>query len=322
MDPERMLELCRKGQWDIDRDLDWSLEPEPMDREKEIAVVQYFTDMAGIERLAKALFELQRRRTDDPTMKKIFATFVADEERHAKVAERLARFYDVHRYRDYRLSPTLVAFRPHFLEAVEHVSAEIANGYITAGELILDVALLRSLNDYVDDAMSHAAMELINRDESRHIAVDFHMTEYYASPEYQAWIRRQPRRTRLQKLRARFVFAKVLYYAKPFGEDVFYGPMRRIDPTGRRLREAIKRMQLLGEKPQIADRPMARLMTRVRDIALHPVFGPLFGRVAERVAGAPAELLGVMYDADEARRFRAMSFDEMAEDALQAKFLH
>ena len=61
-----------------------------------------------------------------------------------------------------------------------------ANAYITAGELILDVALLRSLDDYVADEMSHRAMYLINRDESRHIAIDYRMVEYYASPEYAA----------------------------------------------------------------------------------------------------------------------------------------
>lgn len=322
MNPDRMLELCRKGQWKIDQDLDWSLTPKPMSREKEIAVVQYFTDMAGIERFAGALFEEQRRRTDDPTMKKIFATFVADEERHAQVAERLARFYDVHRYRSYRMSPSLLAFQPHFLDAVKHLSAEIANGYITAGELILDVALLRSLNDYVDDPMSHAAMELVNRDESRHIAVDFHMTEYYASDEYQRWLASQPPKPLRERVAAAATFARLLYYAKPFGDDVFFGPMSVVDPSGKRLREAVKRMQLLGEKPEVARRPFARFMKNVRVVATHPVAGPLLAGVLERIGGAPRELMASQYSKEEARRARAMSFDELAEDALAAKALH
>src|SRR5512140_703675 len=140
MDPERMLEKCRAGQWKID-DLDWSIAPRPMTESEETAVVQYFTDMSGIERLAGALFDEQRKRATDPTLKKIFSTFVADEERHARVAERLARYYDVHRYRKYELNPSLTAFHPHFVAAVKHLSAEIATVYITGGELILDVAL-------------------------------------------------------------------------------------------------------------------------------------------------------------------------------------
>ena len=49
----------------------------------EEAIVQLFTDMAGIERLAGALFREQGRRVADPTLRAIFATFVTDELRHA-----------------------------------------------------------------------------------------------------------------------------------------------------------------------------------------------------------------------------------------------
>jgi len=51
-----MLEKCVRDQWSVD-DLDWSVPPPQLSREKEEAVVQYFTDMAGIELLAGALFE-------------------------------------------------------------------------------------------------------------------------------------------------------------------------------------------------------------------------------------------------------------------------
>jgi rubrerythrin len=98
VDLARMLDKCIRDQWRVD-DLDWSAPPAAMPRDKEQAVVQYFTDMAGIERLAGALFETQRARTTDPVLAKIFSTFVADEKRHSEVAERLARHYDVHRYR-------------------------------------------------------------------------------------------------------------------------------------------------------------------------------------------------------------------------------
>ena len=88
MDLTRMLELCRRDQWNAD-DLDWTVKPRAMSRDDEIAIVQYFTDMAGIELLAGALFQVQRDKTDDPTLKKIFSTFVADEKRHARPLCRL-----------------------------------------------------------------------------------------------------------------------------------------------------------------------------------------------------------------------------------------
>src|SRR5512140_602185 len=117
MDLERMLDKCVRDQWSID-DLDWSVPPPELPRDKEVAVVQAFTDMAGIELLAGALFEVQRRKTADRTLAKIFSTFVADEKRHSTVAARLAQHYDVHHYRLYTESPSLAAFRPHFLALV------------------------------------------------------------------------------------------------------------------------------------------------------------------------------------------------------------
>jgi len=321
MEPERMLELCRKGQWKIDVDLDWSVTPRSMTRDEEVGIVQYFTDMSGIERLAGALFEEQRKRATDPTMKKIFATFVVDEERHAQVAERLARFYDVHHYRRYALSPSLAAFAPHFVDAVKYLSAEVANAYITGGELILDVALLRSIDDYVHDTMSAKAMELINRDESRHIAVDFHMTEYYASPAYQAWLAEQDEPPLRDRLRAVWSFANVLYYARPFAEDVFFTPMNRVDPSGRRVREAMKRIQLIGTRPDVAKRPIARFFSTVRDIGTDPKLGPILGSTMSRLLGVPKDMMGLLFTAEEAERAHSMTMDEMAEEALHAKEL-
>lgn len=318
MDLDRMLDKCRKGQWKLE-ELDWSSTPRPMERDEEMAIVQYFTDMAGIERLAGALFEEQHRRAEDDTLRKIFSTFVADEERHARAAERLAQYYDVHRYRTYALSPTLVAFRKHFVHAVHFLSAEIANVYITGGELVLDVALLRSLNDYVHDEMSQRAMDLINRDESRHIAVDYYMTAYYASPKYQEWLAKQPRQPLKERARAIWAFGQLLLAAKPFFRDVFFQPMAMVDPSGKRLAEAFKRAQLLGAKTEVAARPFFRFLSFLRDTVQHPVLGPIFGGFAASIAGVPPHLMRDLYTAKEFDRAAQMSYDDLAEEALAAK---
>ena len=68
MDLQRMLRMCREGQWNVG-DLDWSQVPRPMSADDEQSVVQYFTDMAQIERLAGALFVEQQRRVADPVLK-------------------------------------------------------------------------------------------------------------------------------------------------------------------------------------------------------------------------------------------------------------
>jgi hypothetical protein len=318
MDVERMLEKCRRDQWKPD-DLDWSVPPKQMPREMEEAIVQYFHNMAAIERLAKALFMEQQRRVQDPTLKKIYATFVADEERHAVVAERLAAHYDVHKYQGYGVSSDVTRFQPYFLRALRYLSDDVANAYITGGELMLDVALLRSIDDYVDDVMSHQAMELINRDESRHIAVDYHMIEYYTSDEY--WNARAKVHWPISHyVIAAWSFANLIRTGGPFFMEMFFKPMKRTDPSGKRMMEAFKRMQLLQHMPGVQRSPLARFTLFLHNTYNHRLWGKLFGGLAQRIAGLPPELMLNLFTSEEVRRARRHGFDWLAEEALKAKF--
>lgn len=319
MDLERMLHKCRQGQW-TPEDLDWDGVPRAMERAEEEAIVQYFVDMAAIERLAKALFEEQRRRVDDPTLKKIYSTFIVDEERHAVVAERLARHYDVHGYRDYRVSPQIDRFMPHFLRAIRYLTDEVANGYITGGEILLDVALLRSINDYVQDGMSQQAMDRINRDESRHIAIDFHMVEYYTTEAYRQRVRERPRRPLREHVMAAWVFVQLIRHGGPFFVQMFVKPMEVVDPAGRRLREAVKRLQLLQDMPGVDTHFTAKFGLLLRDLYHHPQLGPLFAGAIQRVVGIPHEFIENLYTQDESREAHQRGFGWLAEQTLAAKF--
>ncbi len=316
-----MLDKCIRDQWSID-DLDWSLPPPALARDKEEAVCQYFTDMAGIELLAGALFETQRTKTEDPLLHKIFSTFVADENRHSAVATRLAQHYDVHHYRTYVESPSLTKFRPYFLRVVEQTSPEIANAYITAGELMLDVALLRSLDDYVDDEMSHRAMHLVNRDESRHIAIDFYMSELYSSDEYLAEAARRRPLTPRRLVTGMHALTSMMWHAKPFLQDVFLTPMDITDPNGSRIVEAFKRVQLLMRKPTIARLPFSRFMLAMQALYNHPRVGRFAGPILLRLLGADDRAARYQFTQAELARIKDQSFDEMAEDALAAKAIN
>ena len=318
MDLQRMLERCRRDQWDVE-DLDWSARPRALGREDEEAIVQLFTDMAGIERLAGALFAEQQRRARDPVLREIFATFIEDEERHARVAERLASFYDVHRYRSYQINEHLERFRPHFLRALRYLSDDVANMYITGGELILDIALLRSINDHVADEMSARAMALINRDESRHIAIDYHMTGHYSSREYLEELARRPPQGLLTRVKAWYTLLGLLHRAAPFSRAVFFEPMRRVDPSGKRMREAFKRMQLMSSQQGIDNTPFGKLQLVLLQVSHHRIAGPLLRRVAARIAGIEPEFMRQLYTEEEMARARGMDFDGLAREALAAK---
>jgi len=319
MNLERMLAKCKKFQWKVG-DLDWDRAPPEMSKDDEIAVVQYFTDMATIERLAGALFVEQGKRTEDPVLKEIFATFVKDELRHAHCAQMLADHYDVHRYKVYQTNPALVKFFPHFVYSLRYINPEFANLYITTGELILDVALLRSLNDFVNDEMSQEAMDKINQDESRHIAIDFHMVEYYTSEEWAKLLEDEPSYSVTDTIRAYWAYANVFRYARPFFKEVFFEPMERVDPSGKRMKEAFKRIQLLGSKPRVRGRPISKFLLGLQDLHNHPIYGVVFGRLAVRILGVNPEVLRTLYTDREAEIANRMSFEDMAAEALQLKY--
>lgn len=315
-----MLEKCRRDQWSLEA-LDWSQTPRDLSRFEEESIVQYFTNMAGIERLAGALFEEEGRRTNDPRLREIFASFVRDEERHAEVAERLARHYDRHRYRRYELDPNFRRFSPAFVEAIRHLTPEVANVYITTGELILDVALLRSLQGYVGDPLCDQAMQLINRDESRHIAVDFHMVEHYASPAYQAELAQQPKPKLRERASGWVALSRLLYHARPFLRAVFFEPMDLVDPSGRRLLEAFRRIQIIANRSGVRERPFVRFMLLLQDAFRHPLLGFMFGRLLLRVIGTDARVIQKLYDEADLARAEVMSMDELCEEALALKNL-
>jgi hypothetical protein len=319
MDLERMLRMCREGQWRVG-DLDFTQRPRPMSRDDEMAVVQYFTDMAQIERLAGALFVEQERRAEEPVLKEIFATFVTDEMRHSHAAQMLADHYDVHRYKVYRTSESLARFFPNFVDAIRHLSDDVANAYITSGELVLDIALLRSIDDFVDDPLSAQAMELINRDESRHIAIDYYMVGVYASDAYREKKRRNaPKKTMAQHAAGARAFAAMTRWGRPFFRDVFFAPMQRIDPSGVRLREAFKRMQILGSKPGVGDLPLARFWGVMMDLYNHPRTGHRAKEVIARIVGAEPEFMERLATEEELARAHRLSFEQLAEEALEAK---
>ncbi len=317
MDLERMLRMCREGQWSVG-DLDFSQVPRAMSPDDESSVVQYFTDMAQIERLAGALFVEQERRVADPVLKEIYASFVVDEMRHSHVAQMLADHYDVRRLRTYRTSPSLERFFPHFVDAIRHLADDVANAYITSGELILDIALLRSIDDFVADPLSAQAMELINRDESRHIAIDYYMVGYYASDEYKRARTKARSSYREQAVAAR-TFAAMTLWGRPFFRDVFFGPMDRIDPTGERLREAFKRMQLLGTRPGLEELPLTKFWSSMMRLYNQPWMGRLGKEAVARVVGAEPRFMEHLATEEELARARTMSLDDLAEEALSAK---
>jgi hypothetical protein len=244
---DKMLERCEREQWAL-TDFDWTTTPIALSPEREQEICAYYVNMSYIERLAGALFLALAKRVDDPTLAAIFETFHADELRHSQAAARLADYFDVHHYRVYTPNIPMLRFTPAFVNLIESVSPAFATNFILGGELILDVALLRGLNAYVDDPLSRAVVEKINQDESRHIAIDMHMTEYFAARadgrEANPWL--DPN------------WWGVLTWGPGFFAEVIFRPMQRLDPSQAQMRDVMRRIRRFYDRASVAANPAVR----------------------------------------------------------------
>lgn len=272
-----MLELCERGQWSVD-DFDWTRAPISLDRGQEIELCAYYVNMSYIERLAGALFRSLAPRMDDPRLRAIFDSFAGDELRHSHAAARLADYFDVHHFQVYTPSVSMLRFIPYFVGMIESVSPAFATSFVLGGELMLDVALLRGLNGWVADPLSRAVVEKINQDESRHIAIDMHMTEHFAHARTEMAAGGWPGSD----------FWGALAWGPLFFGDVFFRPMQLVDPSGRQLRETMRRLRRFYDRADVDGNPaveqfrsaVAFLETPIGAIAggaLEGVFRILFG---------------------------------------------
>lgn len=313
-----MMKRCLREQWTLDS-VRWNAPVVATTPEMEEAIVQCFTDMAAIEGLAAALFEEQARRAESPTLRRIFESFVADERRHAEAALRLAARHDVRKLRRYAARPALTRFAESFVDAVRHLPPDVANAYIMVGELILDTALLRSLDDAVDDPVTREVMRLVNRDESRHIAVDFHMFDHYASEDYARRAAAEPARPASARIAGAIALCRVLQSARPFFRQVFVEPMALVDPSGQRLKEAVKRLQIVLRRPGADRQPFVRFMGAVFSAYQHRAVRAVAGPALERLFGIEPDLLRRLYTEHELRCAAGKTMEELAREALEER---
>ncbi|MCW5829765.1 MAG: hypothetical protein KIT79_10690 [Deltaproteobacteria bacterium] len=274
MDLDKMVEKCERGQWNVNS-FDWAQKPIPLSKEKELQVCQYYTDMSYIERLAGALFLALSQRVEDPRLKRIFELCHADEVRHSIAAAKLADYFNVHNYKFYTPNLWMLQFIPSFVKAVKTINPAFATSFILGGELILDIALLRGLNEYVDDPLSREVVERINQDESRHIAMDFYMTEYFSrnrgkrasDDKTPGWLKPE--------------FWGMLAWGPGFFNDVFFRPMQIVDPGNHQMKEVMKRLRRFNDREEVKNNPTVKNFKETVEFFESPV-GSAIGTVLEK----------------------------------------
>lgn len=178
MDLTDMLAKIKARQWAL-ADIEWDAPgADLITDEQRPKLKEFMSDLVWIEQVGARGFAALALKTPDETLSEIYRYFHAEEQRHANAELALMRRWgmlDDDEIPEPNINIRLVI---DWLDTYgDRASLSMLGTVIPMLEVALDGALLKFLLDEVKDPVCHQAFKLINADESRHLAVDFHALE-------------------------------------------------------------------------------------------------------------------------------------------------
>ena len=191
LDLDQMLERIQCRQWAL-ADIDWDAPGAERISEHQFAELKNFmTDLVWIEQIGARGFAGLAQQAPDPTLAEIYRYFHAEEQRHANAELALMNRWGMLEGESVPEPNINVRLAIDWLDDnADELPLEVLGTVIPMLEVALDGALVKFLLDEVHDPLCHAVFDKINNDESRHLAVDFHVLELLGEQHVP-----QPRRT-------------------------------------------------------------------------------------------------------------------------------
>jgi len=178
LDLDHMLQRIQERQWVL-ADIDWDAPgAERITDEQWVNLKNFMADLVWIEQIGARGFAGLARQAPDPVLAEIYRFFHAEEQRHANAE--LALMHRWGMLDDGQVpEPNInVRLAIDWLDAhADDLPLEVLGTIIPMLEVALDGALVKFLLDEVHDPVCHEVFDKINNDESRHLAVDFHVLE-------------------------------------------------------------------------------------------------------------------------------------------------
>lgn len=173
-----MLEKVERGQWSLD-DIDWDAPGADRIRPEQFESLRAFmTDLVWIEHVGARGFAALGRQAEDPELRAIYGHFEKEEERHARAELALMQRWGMARPGEIPVANInirlVIAWLDRYADTIDFATLTCV---IAMLEVALDGALVKFLLDEVEDPLCHTVFEHINRDESRHLAIDFEVME-------------------------------------------------------------------------------------------------------------------------------------------------
>lgn len=253
MDLARMLDRIQSRQWAL-ADIDWDAPgAELITDEQRPQLAAFMADVAWIEQVGARAFAALAAKADDPDLAEIYRYFHAEEQRHANVELALMRRWDMLED-DQPPEPSIsVRLAMDWLERyADSLPLAVLATAIPMLEVALDGALLRFLTEQVPDPLCQEVFERVNNDESRHLAVGFHVLEMLG---------REPGYVHAARL-AKVLLSPAAIAVLPAAIPLFANARRSVVELGldeTKLYDAMARFDLVGRRTPIVKRNPAYL---------------------------------------------------------------
>jgi hypothetical protein len=178
LDLDKTLQTIKERQWSL-ADFDWN-EPgaELITPEQWSTVKEFMSDLVWIEQVGSRSFAALALNAQDETLTEIYRYFQAEEQKHANAELALMRRWGMLDGDEIPQPNSNIRLSMNWLDRnADDLPLSTLASTIPLLEVALDGALLKFLLDEVKDPLCHKVFQKINADESRHLAVDFHVLE-------------------------------------------------------------------------------------------------------------------------------------------------
>ena len=231
-DLDRMLTRIQRRQWALG-DIDWDAPgADQITDEQRPGLRSFMADVTWIEQIGSRAFAALARSADDPVLAEIYRYFQAEEQRHANAELALMRRWGMVSDGEVPTPNASIRLAMSWLDRyADGLPLAVLATAIPMLEVALDGALLKFLVDEVTDPLCGVVFDRINNDESRHLAVGYHVLEVLG---------RQPRHRQLFDL-GRTIFSPAALAVLPAGLPLMSKARDSVIDMGLDERPALRR---------------------------------------------------------------------------------
>ncbi|EFQ82465.1 hypothetical protein HMPREF0063_11674 [Aeromicrobium marinum DSM 15272] len=178
LDLDKTLATIKERQWAL-ADIDWDAPgADNLSTEQKAKLKDFMADLVWIENIGARGFSAMAKKAPTDTLRDIYTYFHAEEQRHANAELALMRRWGMLEADEVPEPNINVRLAIEWLDKyADSMSLSVLGTVIPMLEVALDGALVKFLMDEVEDPICHEVFQLINADESRHLAVDFEVLD-------------------------------------------------------------------------------------------------------------------------------------------------